>query len=92
MLSFYWCPHHGLYPHCTVWTVDFETPVCKLYLLFITADAAQEKEQKRRKCCSPLGVSKSVAHALFCSSQAPVASFTQFPSFCQILNFKIVKE
>ncbi len=31
--------------------MDFETPVCKLYLLFISADAAQEKEKKRRKCC-----------------------------------------
>jgi hypothetical protein len=28
----------------TVWMVDFETPVCKLYLLFITTDAAQEKK------------------------------------------------
>jgi hypothetical protein len=29
--------------HCsgnTVWTADFETPVRKLYLLFISADAA----------------------------------------------------
>jgi hypothetical protein len=39
---------------CTVWTVDFETPACKLYLLLISADAAQEKETKRRKCCCPL--------------------------------------
>jgi hypothetical protein len=37
-----------------VWTVDFERPVCKIYLLFISADAAQEKERKRRKCCCPL--------------------------------------
>jgi hypothetical protein len=29
--------------------VDFETPVCKLYLLFISANTAQEKEKKRRK-------------------------------------------
>jgi hypothetical protein len=28
-----------------VWVVDFETPVCKLYLLFLSADAAQEKEK-----------------------------------------------
>jgi hypothetical protein len=34
--------------------VDFETSVCKLYLLFISADAAQEKEKKRRKWCCPL--------------------------------------
>jgi hypothetical protein len=33
----------------TVWTVDFETPVCKLNSLFISASAAQEKEKKRRK-------------------------------------------
>jgi hypothetical protein len=31
---------------CTVPTVDFETTVCKLYLLFISADAAQEKEKR----------------------------------------------
>jgi hypothetical protein len=30
--------------------VDFKGPVCKLYLLIISADAAQEKEKKRRKC------------------------------------------
>jgi hypothetical protein len=29
-----------------VWTVDFETPLCKLYLLFISANAAQEKEKR----------------------------------------------
>jgi hypothetical protein len=32
-----------------VWTVDFEMPACKLYLLFICADAAQEKERKKKK-------------------------------------------
>jgi hypothetical protein len=42
--------------------VDFETPVCKLNLLFISADAAQEK-----KVLLPNGVSKSAAHALFMS-------------------------
>ena len=46
----------------TVWTVDFETPVCKLYLLFITANADQEKKEK--KVLQPTGVSKSVAHAV----------------------------
>ena len=46
---------------CTVWTVDFETPVCKLYLLFISADAAQEKEKKEKKVLLPTGVSKSAA-------------------------------
>jgi hypothetical protein len=30
----------------TVWTVDFEMPVCKVYLLFIYVDAANEKEKK----------------------------------------------
>jgi hypothetical protein len=30
----------------TVWAVDFETPVCKLYLLFLSADAAQAKEKR----------------------------------------------
>jgi hypothetical protein len=29
--------------------VDFETPVCKLYLLLISANAAQEKEKKREE-------------------------------------------
>jgi hypothetical protein len=46
----------------TVWTVDFETPVCKLYLLFMSANAAQEKEKKRKKLLLPTGVSKSAAH------------------------------
>ncbi len=32
----------------TVSTVDFETPVCKLYLLFISADAAKEKEKREK--------------------------------------------
>jgi hypothetical protein len=46
----------------TVWTVDFEMPVCKLYLLFISADAAQEKEKKEKKVLLPIGVSKCKAH------------------------------
>jgi hypothetical protein len=33
--------------------------------LFITANAAQEKEKKEKKVLQPTGVSKSVAHALF---------------------------
>jgi hypothetical protein len=45
----------------TVWMVDFETPVCKLYLSFISADAAQEKE---KKVLLPTGVSKSTAHTV----------------------------
>jgi hypothetical protein len=45
----------------TVRTVDFETTVCKLYLLFLSADAAQEKE---KKVLLPTGVSKSTAHTV----------------------------
>jgi hypothetical protein len=44
--------------------VDFETPVCKLYLLFLSANAAQEKEKREEspaahwcfKVCSPCGI------------------------------------
>jgi hypothetical protein len=35
-----------------VWTVGFETPVCKLYLLFISANAAQEKEKKEESAAA----------------------------------------
>jgi hypothetical protein len=35
--------------------VDFETPVCKL---FLSANAAQEKEKKRREVLLPTGVFK----------------------------------
>jgi hypothetical protein len=35
--------------------------VCKLYLLFISANAAQEKE-KEKNVLQPTGVTKSVAH------------------------------
>jgi hypothetical protein len=55
---------HGNSQHDTVWTVDFETPVCTLYLLFISANAAQEKEKKEKKVLQPTGVSKSVAHTV----------------------------
>jgi hypothetical protein len=34
--------------------VDFEMPVCKLYFLLLSANNAQEKENKRRKSCCPL--------------------------------------
>jgi hypothetical protein len=45
----------------TVRTVDFEMPECKLYLLFISADAAKEKKKREKgaaahwcfKVCSP---------------------------------------
>jgi hypothetical protein len=30
-------------------------PVCKFYSLFISADAALEKEKKEKKYCCPLG-------------------------------------
>jgi hypothetical protein len=46
----------------TVWTVDFETPVCKFYLLFISAKPAKEKEKK--KVLLPARVSKSAAHTV----------------------------
>jgi hypothetical protein len=42
--------------------MDFETPVCKLYFLVISADASQEKEKKEKKVLLPTGVSKSTAH------------------------------
>jgi hypothetical protein len=38
--------------------------VCKLYLLFISADAAQEKEKKEKKVLLPTGASKSAAHTV----------------------------
>jgi hypothetical protein len=38
--------------------------VCKLFLLFISADAAQEKEKKYKKVLLPTCVSKSAAHAV----------------------------
>jgi hypothetical protein len=44
--------------------VDFETPVGKLYLLFLSANAAQEKEKKEKKVVLPTGVSKSTAHTV----------------------------
>jgi hypothetical protein len=45
------------HPEITVWTVDFKTPVCKLHLLFISANAALEKEKKEKKVLLPTGVS-----------------------------------
>jgi hypothetical protein len=39
--------------------------VCKNYLLLLSADAAQEKEKKRKKVRLPAGVSKSAAHTVF---------------------------
>jgi hypothetical protein len=32
--------------------VDFEIPVCKLYLLYISADAAQEKEKRKESAAA----------------------------------------
>jgi hypothetical protein len=48
-----------LFHSYTVWTVDFDTPVCKLYLLFITADAAQEKG---KKVLLPTGVCLKISY------------------------------
>ncbi len=39
-------------------------PVCKVYLLFISADAANEKEKKEKQVLLPTGVSKSVARTV----------------------------
>jgi hypothetical protein len=47
-----------------VWIVDFETPVFKLYLLFISANAIQEKKKKEKKVLLPTGVSKSEARTV----------------------------
>jgi hypothetical protein len=48
-----------------VLTVDLETQVCKLYLLFLSANAAQEKRRKKeKKVLLPAGVKKSTAHAV----------------------------
>jgi hypothetical protein len=44
----------------TAWATDFQTPACNFW--FISADAAQEKEKKRKKVLLPAGVSKSAAH------------------------------
>jgi hypothetical protein len=39
--------------------------VCKYHLLFISVDAAQEKEKKKtEKVLLPTGVSKSAAHTV----------------------------
>jgi hypothetical protein len=38
--------------------------VCKLYLLFISIKAAEEKEKKEKKVVLPTGVSKSAAHTV----------------------------
>jgi hypothetical protein len=45
-----------------VWMVDFEMPVCKHYLLFISADTSQEKGKKEKKKFLPTGVLRSAAH------------------------------
>jgi hypothetical protein len=38
--------------------------VCKLYLLFLSADAGKEKEKKEKKLLLPTGVSKSTANSV----------------------------
>ncbi len=50
----------------TVCRVYFETPVCKLYLLFLSADAATKKE---KKVLLPTGVLKSTAHTVHFNPQ-----------------------
>jgi hypothetical protein len=48
--------------------------VCKLYLLFISVDTAQEKEKtEEKKVLLPSGVSKSAAHAV--SSKGSPSTF-----------------
>jgi hypothetical protein len=47
----------------TVWTVDFETPVCKLYLLFLSA-MLPKKKKKREESAAATGVSKSTAYTV----------------------------
>jgi hypothetical protein len=44
--------------------------VCKLYLLFISADAAQEEEKKEKNVQLPTGVSKSIAHMVIWAKKA----------------------
>jgi hypothetical protein len=39
-------------------------PACKIYLLFISVNAAQEKEKKEKIVQQPTDVSKSVAHTV----------------------------
>jgi hypothetical protein len=69
-------------------------PVCKLHLFFISANAAQEKE-KKKKVLQPTGVSKSVAHALlssdFLKSLPPLCSSTYGSISLKALLFTILK-
>jgi hypothetical protein len=43
---------HKFLEYFTVSTVDFEMPLCKLYLLFISANAAK-KNKKEKKVLQP---------------------------------------
>jgi hypothetical protein len=58
--------------------------VCKLYLLFLSADA--EKKKKEKKVLLPTGVSKSTAHTVYYEEredgceQATVACVVRFLS------------
>ncbi len=76
----------------TVWTVDFETPVCKLYLLFVSADAAQEKEKREEiaaahwcfKVCSPYSITDEKKMLLNYSQLSSYLAFAEAepsPSF-----------
>jgi hypothetical protein len=44
--------------------VDFDTPVCKLYLLFFLP-MLPKKKKKEKKVLLPTGVSESAAHPVF---------------------------
>jgi hypothetical protein len=46
-------------------------PVCKLYLLLISADAAQERK-KEKKVLLPNGISKSAAHRVLGTKQGNI--------------------
>jgi hypothetical protein len=56
---------------CTVWTVDFEMPVCKLYFLFISADCCPRKRKKEKKVLLPTDDSKSAAHTVLYQFSVP---------------------
>jgi hypothetical protein len=59
--------------------MDFETPVCKLYMLFISANATQDKEKK--KVLLPTGVSKCAAHTVLIFQLTPLRVLSQLLKF-----------
>jgi hypothetical protein len=52
------------YSLSTVWTVDFETPVYKLYYCLFLPNLPKEKK-KREKMMLPVSGWKSAAHTVF---------------------------